>query len=287
MHAARERLMTGSQIIETASGPIEYAMIGDGYPVLIIHGAGGGYNQGLLTSEAWVGDEFQRIAVSRFGYLRTPLPVDASPEAQADACADLLEVLNIPKVAIIGISAGGPSTLQFALRYPEQCAALIMISAISHQCPEETPIQKFAYNTMVQSDFFYWFLISYFQSKFIPLFGISQETYKKMSSAQKDSLSYFLKSIYPFTLRKNGTNNDRSFIVSKLDYPLERITAPTLVIHAKDDHQVLFTHAQHTAQNIPKTQLITIQKGGHMLIGQNAKVKQAVVEFLKQHMQVE
>ena len=125
MHAARERLLTGSQVIQTNSGSIEYASIGDGYPVLVVHGAGGGYDQGLILAQ-FVGDDFRRIAISRFGYLRTPLSINASPIAMADAYANLLDELNISKVAVLGMSRGGPSSLQFALRYPDRCSALVM-----------------------------------------------------------------------------------------------------------------------------------------------------------------
>ncbi len=38
--AAHEQLKSlGSQVVETDCGAIEYARVGDGYPVLVIHGA--------------------------------------------------------------------------------------------------------------------------------------------------------------------------------------------------------------------------------------------------------
>lgn len=78
IHVARERVLAGSQVIETACGPIEYAISGDGFPVLVMHGAGGGYDQGLEIARSFVGDGFRFIVPSRFGYLRTPLPANAS-----------------------------------------------------------------------------------------------------------------------------------------------------------------------------------------------------------------
>ncbi|PWB51030.1 MAG: hypothetical protein C3F06_11210 [Candidatus Methanoperedenaceae archaeon] len=125
--AAQERVMSGSKVIETKCGPIEYAAIGEGPPVLVVHGAGGGYDQGLWVSRDSLGEGFRIIAPSRFGYLRTPLPQDASPAAQADAHACLLDALNISKVAVMGISAGASSSMQFALRYPERTTSLVLI----------------------------------------------------------------------------------------------------------------------------------------------------------------
>jgi hypothetical protein len=38
---ARARISTGSSVVSTERGPIEYASIGDGAPLLVVHGAGG------------------------------------------------------------------------------------------------------------------------------------------------------------------------------------------------------------------------------------------------------
>ncbi|HXV40776.1 MAG TPA: hypothetical protein VD701_07435, partial [Steroidobacteraceae bacterium] len=88
---ARERIATGSQVADTRCGPIEYATQGEGPPLLIVHGAGGGFDQGLDGAGDVARLGYRVIAVSRFGYLRTPLPADASAEAQADAHACLLD----------------------------------------------------------------------------------------------------------------------------------------------------------------------------------------------------
>ncbi len=87
--AAQERVNKGSLIINTVYGPVEYAEVGGqhGYhlhPVLlVIHGAGGGYDQGIILSKVLVPNDSHVIAPSRFGFLRTPVPKsDASPAAQ-------------------------------------------------------------------------------------------------------------------------------------------------------------------------------------------------------------
>jgi len=119
MRATRDRLAAGSQIVETRHGPIEVTTWGDGPPVLVVHGAGGGYDQGISIARAFGGEGFHWISLSRFGYLRTPLPADASTAAQADAFADLLDDLGIERVAILAMSGGVSPSLQFAQRYPE------------------------------------------------------------------------------------------------------------------------------------------------------------------------
>src|SRR3712207_7655187 len=70
MLAAYDRISTGSHIMQTANGTLEYADLGNGNPVLVVHGAGGGYDQGLLLSEIFFGediDQFRLIAPSKIG----------------------------------------------------------------------------------------------------------------------------------------------------------------------------------------------------------------------------
>jgi hypothetical protein len=71
--AARTLVSQGARIVNSTSGTIEYAEKGAGIPLLSIHGAGGGYDQGLANVADLVGDDFRVIAPTRFGYLGTPL----------------------------------------------------------------------------------------------------------------------------------------------------------------------------------------------------------------------
>src|SRR3954453_18917194 len=124
--ARREAVERGGAVAETAVGEIEYADTGEGDPVLVIHGAGGGYDQGLLIGSD-VAEGHRLIAPSRFGYLKTPAPDDASPAAQADAHAALLDFLGIKEAIVVAASAGAPSAIELALRFPERVSALILL----------------------------------------------------------------------------------------------------------------------------------------------------------------
>src|SRR6185503_3755919 len=74
LRARRERLWGKSHVVATKVGPIEYAEAGRGPPVLIVHGAGGGFDQGMQFGEALVDRGFRVVSMSRFGYLQTPMP---------------------------------------------------------------------------------------------------------------------------------------------------------------------------------------------------------------------
>ena len=139
IETARQRIGTERQVIESGHGPIEFGECGDGPAVLVIHGAGGGFDQGLVLGRGLLGDDYRVIAPSRFGYLGTPVPDDPSAEAQADAHLRLPDALQLEAVPVIAASAGAPSAMQLCLRHPERCSALVLVVP-----PAWTPDRTFA-----------------------------------------------------------------------------------------------------------------------------------------------
>ena len=101
-------------VVATECGPIQYAEVGSGPAVLIVHGAGGGCDQGVYFARA-IGGNLRWLAPSRFGFLASPAPGGADSALQADAYARLLDTLKIERVSVVGVSMGGPSALLFAL----------------------------------------------------------------------------------------------------------------------------------------------------------------------------
>lgn len=93
MHRAYERVRGKSTVIPSPYGDIEYTEGGSGPPVLVIHGSGGGYDQGELLVQAVLGEQFYWITPSRFGYLRSTFREGATFDHQAHAYAYLLDQL--------------------------------------------------------------------------------------------------------------------------------------------------------------------------------------------------
>jgi 2-hydroxy-6-oxonona-2,4-dienedioate hydrolase len=162
LQAARFRISNGSAVIQTRSGEMEFAMGGEGTPVLMIYGTGGGFDQGLNFVNPLIEAGYRVIAPSRFGYLRSNFPGDASSEAQADAFVDLLEHLKIDRIAVIGGSAGALPALQFAIRHPERCTALVLLVPAAFdpnralENVELGPLSETIIQYGLRSDFLYW-----------------------------------------------------------------------------------------------------------------------------------
>ena len=120
-----------AEVIQTKRGPIEIFKKGNGPYALCLHGTPGIHDgkQGYFKflTDAGIGI----IAPSRPGYGRTPLSSGKTHEEASDLMAALLDALSIDKVVIMGVSGGGPTTLNFALRHPDRCSGCLTEVAVS------------------------------------------------------------------------------------------------------------------------------------------------------------
>jgi pimeloyl-ACP methyl ester carboxylesterase len=282
MKAAREHLQAESEILNTDKGDIEYAVKGKGIPVLMLHGAGGGYDQGLWAGNLYLGDGCQFISVSRYGYLRSPIPKGASIKTQAALYNVLLDRLNIKKVIVVGISAGGPSATQFANDYPDKTSALILLSAVSEaEAPgDKPPFYVKIIHLLQQSDYAYWVFAEFMRPTILSLMGVPSEVYRNFTPAQKEMAREMLDIMHPMTPRYKGTVNDGEMI-QREEISTNHLLAPTLIIHAEDDALVSYHHAEDAHKRIEPSRLIILRTGGHAMLSQMDEVRQYTKEFLK------
>jgi pimeloyl-ACP methyl ester carboxylesterase len=278
------RLAGGSQMVETSHGLVEYALDGDGPPVLVIHGAGGGYDQGLLLARAFGGGGFRWIAPSRFGYLRSPLPADPSTAAQADAFAELLDALGVGRVAVLAHSGGVPPALQFAERYPERTSALVLLAGAPYTplpLQGELPVPLWVYQALFRSDFPFWLIHKIAPSTLEAMFDVTPSLRTRLAPEEAGMVAATIDAFLPVTKRFKGVLNEGAAIDPDARYRLEVVTAPTLVAHAQDDGINSFSYSQYSAEHIAGARFIPLETGGHLLIGHQAKLKAEVNAFLR------
>jgi pimeloyl-ACP methyl ester carboxylesterase len=279
---AYQRIAGGGKMIETACGPIQYTEFGEGAPMLIVHGAGGGYDQGEYFAKL-IGGNYRWIAPSRFGFLGTPIPDGANSSRQADAYACLLDALGIDRVGVVGVSMGGPSSLLFALRHPQRTNSLVMISAASHAIPPRPAILATVFNVFL-NDFVFWSMVHLSPEGLLVALGVPLEVQKQLSPQEVAQLHAFLESIVPMGARRNGQLLEQH--MSEYDAEqIHQIQVPTLVLHARDDTLVSFEQGEFTAKKITGAQFIPIERGGHLalMFNSNAGARAKVLGFLEQH----
>lgn len=286
---ARGRVANGSALIETRCGEIEYAEAGSGPPVMVVHGAGGGYDQGMDFGNALVAKGFRVIAMSRFGYLRTPLPTDASAAAQADAHACLLDALKIGSAAIIGASAGAPSSMQFALRHPDRTRALVLVVPAAYfPRPGNTPPTKtpawteLLFGSALRFDFLFWTATKVARPTLTrAVLATPTEDVEKATPSERARVDTVLAHILPVSSRRLGMLNDAAVVSSLPRYELEKISVPTLAISAANDLFGTFEIARYTAANIPGARFVGYDRGGHISVGHSQEMTDEIAAFLK------
>lgn len=282
-----------SKLATTSRGLVEYVSVGDGPTLLMLHGVGGGYDQGLFATQIVDDDDYRYLAVSRPGYLRTPIASGESPEAQADAYAALLDALDVPTAAVVGVSAGAPSALQFALRYPARCWGVVLIAPASHRLtPNDSPFYVWMKRLLFNDVNMGWVLrIAAQKPEHLVRYHVADPVLQKAVLADPTLVRLFqdfYRTTYPASMRAAGVDNDVAHLTALSPYPLERIVAPTLVVHGTADRTAAFSHAEFVVDRVPKAKLAAIVGGEHLcMISHRDEVRAHIRSFLKAHAPVQ
>ena len=269
MRRAYDRIRGRSRVVSTAYGNVEYAEGGSGTPVLVIHGSGGGFDQGALVARAALPASGVRwIAPSRFGYLQSTFAPDATFDDQAHAYAALLDALGIERAAVVALSHGGPSALLLAALHPDRVTSLTLISAgvaSTGDAAQSSANRKGdALTAVFQQDYRYWALTTAFRGRFLQLMGVTPEVVATLTPGQRALADEVVDGMNPVSPRAAGVRFDNAARM-----PNERIAAvraPTLILHAKDDTLQIFRNAEYAAATIPGARLEAFERGGHLLL---------------------
>lgn len=281
---ARALAAGAGTVVSTAVGLVEYAETGAGIPLLSIHGAGGGYDQGLTIAADLVGDGFRVIAPSRFGYLRTPIPADQSAAAGAEAHFALLRRLAIDRAIVVGTSAGARSALELALRHPDAVAALVLLVPATYAPTSPVRIEESGGSQLAfwlvnaGADFAWWAMAQIAPTMLIRFLGVPAEALAAVQPAERERAMTVMRSVLPLSQRFAGINIDSTPDLRPL--PLEGLRVPTLIVSARDDLFNTLPAAEFAASAIPGAKLVVYESGGHLLIGREREVRATVGEFL-------
>ena len=276
--AGRTDLLARSTLLETAHGSLEYAVQGQGVPLLVAHGSMGGYDQGLTALYFLQDAGVKLIVPSRFGYLRSSLPANASTAAQAEAYAALLDALEIEKAWLVGLSAGGMSALHFARHFPQRCRGLIMISAISQPIAQPSGL-RFMVEHVLTNDFLGWYLATHHPRL------VARSTGDNYAQVEGDPAlkAAFLSLAWPAltSLRRAGMLNDFRQADQLTDDPLPPLTPPLLVIHGAPTRWRRSAARKTCWHSTRRLKSLIFKDGGHLsFLLQQQQTKKAIMDFL-------
>jgi len=294
----------GARIAQTNMGPIQYKRRGHGPVVICLHGGFGGYDQSWLMGSFLVKKGFTVIAVSRPGYLGTPISVGSSIEEQADATVALMDALGISRAAIYGFSAGSLVAFQVGVRHPERCSSVVLtgVGLQSNQAAGYSFIDLFL-KTDVGVDIPPYGLYLLTQIDFSAVLAIMMSVDTQLRSAAYDERFEYVMShpsqlawaramavsLTPFSDRRKGLIADVEAVATWPAYEaagdFARFSPPMLIVDARHDNSGSYPQTRRIASKIRTARLISVEDSGHFIwLGKNtAKWEAQMIRYLREH----
>ncbi|GAB3798426.1 alpha/beta hydrolase [Humibacter antri] len=286
------------RVVTTSRGEVEYDLTeGAGSIVLSLHAGLGGVDQARVTNDWLARNGYRVLSFSRPGYLGTPLASGETFEEQADLLAALLDALDVERGVVTSLSAGGPAAYLFAAKHPERTTALLAISSVSgdYVMPETvSPVGEVVFMSSPGQRVMRAFM-NRFPRAFLStaLSGIGylpkdrRGTYVDEVLNSPEKLAFMrglMETMYPYSSRKAGNENDMRQFRAITPLPFDEITRPTLVIHGTLDADVKFYDGVRAWERIPNAQHYWIEGGDHLafwLSSQASEAQSYALEFLR------
>ncbi|MCE0761470.1 alpha/beta hydrolase [Pseudonocardia kujensis] len=283
------------EIAATSLGPVEYAVVGTGAPVLVLHGSPGGIDAAALMAGFLPRGDIAAVLLSRPGYLGTELGERTSVDRQADLYAALLDHLGIRRAGVLAWSGGGPSGYRFAVRHPERADALVAVAAVSqaYHDPHTDLATRLLFATGAGRRLLR-LLADHQPRRYIAaaLSGEGDLTDEQLDRRVEEVLADPVKRDFVLAIgptasqdrrRRAGYRNDLEQFGAITSLELESITTPTLLVHGGADSDVPPAHSTFAAATIPGAELLTLDAGTHLALYTHpdaASAQARVVDFL-------
>ncbi|WP_284139636.1 MULTISPECIES: alpha/beta hydrolase [unclassified Virgibacillus] len=272
---------------------LEYSIVGEGNePILVMHGGHSNCME-AFGYEALIEEGYSLITPSRAGYGNTSREIGKSLETAAQYYLNLLDYLGHEKTHLLCMSAGGPSGIYLAYKYPKRFKTITLQSAVSkvwhqkgdmlyktakilfHPKTERLTWRMIAVLNACAPHYLFQQMWSSFS--LVPYQQIKSEIEKSDIEAFK-KMNQRQRSYEGFMIDIDQTKD----ITLEL---LQCITTPTLIMHSEQDAAVPIEHAYHAHRHINSSELLVLNSPGHLIwIGKGSKeVTNKYVGFLEKH----
>jgi pimeloyl-ACP methyl ester carboxylesterase len=253
---------------ELTDSTLYYELAGDGDPVLLIPGLG-------ATSRSWdpivpeLGEKFSLILPDNRDVGRSK--GKRKPHCLSDFAADLLELLDLLQVQrahVVGISLGGVIAQTLAVEHPSRVNRLILISTAHRFGPYLRDI------SMLLGQSLYRLPYAMFQ-RTIELLGTAPAYYDTHADTIEERLRIARENRSP---RSAVVRQLRCLAVSEVDEPYYRILSPTLILAGEYDAMIPNCYGKRMADVIPGSEFHVLPGCGHNAVEEMPQVVRPMIE---------
>ena len=249
---------------------IYYEKIGDGQPILLIHGLGSSSRDWKMQVPSF-SKKYQVISFDLRGHGQSQKPPGPySMSLFAKDTAELVKSLGLAPVHVVGISLGGMIAFQLALDHPELVKSLVIVNA-----GPEVVVRTLKDRWQV----FFRFAIVY-------LLGMRKmgEVLSKRLFPKEEQTS--LRDLFVERWAENDMqaylNTLRAIVGWNVTDQIHKINLPTLVVAAEHDYTPVSTKEAVVAK-MPQAKLVVVENSRHATpVDSPERFNELVLSFLSE-----
>jgi len=244
---------------------IAYLDVGEGLPIILIHGFGG---------SMWQWEYQQHALAQHFRVLTLDLPgaglsdkpeIDYRPDQMLDYFVGFMDAVKVPQATLVGNSMGAGLAIGMALTHPARVAKLVLIDGLPQHVMEKltSPSVRRALETSAPS-----WLVSFGSMLFGGL----------MTESILREVVYDPALLTPAVIERSNRNRQRPGLIKPIlavreNLPLwesgfatrlDEITHPTLVVWGQEDRVFPIDVGEELHRTIKGSRFISIATAGHI-----------------------
>jgi pimeloyl-ACP methyl ester carboxylesterase len=258
----------GQRVILPGGAGVNVIEEGDGPPVVLSHGLpGSAYDWRALLPE--IADRgYRAIAYGRVGYGHSdPRPGgDYTPEANARELNGLLEALDLDDVTVVGWSYGGVTAMLAALENSSRLARIVLVGTGGPDSAEAEPPEPHFIMTLMNSEpVLRW-------RAAVPPTGVAlMRAGSDMAFSGGPQPDWWLEGLranferWGTLMAYTGEMGGVASASIDATFDPESILQPVLILHGDDDWAAPVEIGRYLHTVIPRSELIEIEGGSHML----------------------
>jgi 2-hydroxymuconate-semialdehyde hydrolase len=252
--------MTNPEIgksIVAAGIKTNYHDVGEGYPVILVHGSGPGVTAyaNWRLNIPYLSQFYRVIAPDMvgFGYTEQPEGYEFSMDNWVEHIIGFMDALDVEKAHIVGNSFGGGLALATALRHPARVDRLVLMGAAGTRFKLTEGLDAvWGYQPSIEN-----------MRKLLDLFAfdrslVSDELAEvRYKASIRPGVQESFSSMFPAP-RQRWVDS-----LASSDEELKSLSNETLIVHGREDRVVPLSSSLHLAEVIDRVQLHVFGRCGH------------------------